>query len=59
MGGGLYAGMSLCYFHGLRNIPAGLVALLLYLYPVIVTILARLILHERVTPLRLLAIALS
>lgn len=59
MGAGLYAGMSLCYFHGLRHIPAGLVALLLYLYPVIVTILARLILHERITPMRLLAIALA
>src|SRR5688572_20352866 len=42
MGAVLYAGMSTCYFHGLRYIPAGLVALLLYLYPVIVTILARL-----------------
>ena len=59
MGGGLYAGMSLCYFHGLRHIPAGLVALLLYLYPVIVTILSRLILHERIAPMRLLAIVLA
>jgi drug/metabolite transporter (DMT)-like permease len=57
MGGVLYAGMSACYFHGLRYIPAGLVALLLYLYPVIVTILARVLLNERLTPIRLAAIA--
>lgn len=59
MGAGLYAGMSACYFHALRHIPSGLVALLLYLYPVIVTILSRVILHERITPVRLLAIALA
>lgn len=59
MGAALYAGMSTCYFHGLRYIPAGLVSLLLYLYPVIVTILARALLHERLTPTRLLAIGLA
>lgn len=57
MGGVLYAGMSMCYFHGLRHIPAGLVALLLYLYPVIVTILSRVILKEHLTRTRLVAIA--
>ena len=59
MGAALYAGMSTCYFHGLRYIPAGLVSLLLYLYPVIVTILARVLLREHLTPTRLLAIALA
>lgn len=59
MGGLLYAGMSTCYFHALRYIPGGLVALLLYLYPVIVTILARVILHEHLTRTRLLAITLA
>lgn len=59
MGGVLYTGMSTCYFHALRHIPGGLVALLLYLYPVIVTILARILLKEHLTRARLLAIALA
>lgn len=59
MGGVLYAGMSTCYFHGLRYIPAGLVALLLYLYPVIVTVLARFLFNEHLTPRRVLAISLA
>jgi drug/metabolite transporter (DMT)-like permease len=59
MGGVLYAGMSTCYFHGLRFIPAGLVALLLYLYPVIVTVLSRVLWGERLTPTRLIAITLA
>jgi drug/metabolite transporter (DMT)-like permease len=59
MGGALYAGMSTCYFHALRHIPAGLVALLLYLYPVIVTILARMTLGERISRPRLTAITLA
>jgi drug/metabolite transporter (DMT)-like permease len=59
MGGVLYAGMSMCYFHALGPIPAGLVALLLYLYPVIVTVLARILLKERLTRTRSVAIALA
>lgn len=59
MGGVLYAGMSTCYFHGLRYIPAGLVALLLYLYPVIVTVLSRVLFNEHLTQRRLLAITLA
>lgn len=59
MGGVLYAGMSTCYFHALRHIPAGLVALLLYLYPVMVTVLTRVLFHEHLTPIRLAAITLA
>lgn len=59
MGGVLYAGMSACYFHGLRFIPAGLVALLLYLYPVIVTVLARVMFHEHLSRARVVAVTLA
>jgi drug/metabolite transporter (DMT)-like permease len=54
-----YVGESLCYFTALNYAPAGLVALLLYVYPVIVTVLARVIFGERLTPLRMLALAVA
>lgn len=58
MGGIGYAGMSYCYFAALNYLPAALVALLLYTYPIIVTALAVLFLHERVTPIQCCALAL-
>jgi drug/metabolite transporter (DMT)-like permease len=39
MGGVCYLGQSFCYFSALKYASAGLVALLLYLYPAIVTLL--------------------
>jgi drug/metabolite transporter (DMT)-like permease len=54
-----YVGESLCYFTALHYAPAGLVALLLYVYPVIVTVLARLVFRERLTPLRMVALVLA
>src|SRR3954470_17970430 len=36
--GAIYFGQSFCFFAALRHIPAALVSLLLYLYPVIVTL---------------------
>ncbi len=54
-----YVGQSLCYFSAVSMASAGLVALLLYLYPVLVTALGALLLKERVTPARLLALLLA
>jgi drug/metabolite transporter (DMT)-like permease len=53
------AGQALTYFVALIRIPAALVSLLLYLYPAIVTLLAVLFLHERLTWLKLGAIAVA
>ncbi len=59
MGGVGYVGQSLAYFTALTLASAGLVALLLYLYPAIVTLLSALIFKERLTPLKLGAILLA
>ncbi|EON12238.1 DMT family transporter [Pandoraea sp. SD6-2] len=58
MGGIGYVGQSLCFFGALQYAQASLVALLLYLYPVFVTILAAIFLHERLTPVKLGALVL-
>ncbi|VVD92843.1 DMT family transporter [Pandoraea anhela] len=58
MGGIGYVGQSLCFFGALQYAQASLVALLLYLYPVFVTILAAIFLHERLTPVKLGALML-
>jgi drug/metabolite transporter (DMT)-like permease len=59
MGGIGYVGQSLSYFTALTMASAGLVALLLYLYPVLVTVLAVLVLRERVTPVKVVALGLA
>lgn len=56
MGAVGYVGQSFCFFSALGHASAGLVALLLYLYPFIVTVLSVLFLGERLTPLRLGAV---
>lgn len=58
MGGIGYVGQSLCYFSALQYAQASLVALLLYLYPVFVTILAAIFLHERLTAVKIGALVL-
>lgn len=58
MGGIGYAGQSFAFFTALHYAPASLVALLLYLYPMFVTVLAAVFLHERLTPAALLALVL-
>lgn len=58
LGGIGYTGMSYCYFAALNYLPAGLVSLLLYAYPIMVTLLAVLFLHEKVTLLQCCALAL-
>jgi len=59
MGAALYVGESLFFFHAMAHIPVGLVSLLLYIYPVIVTIFAWLFLHEKMTFARTIALTLA
>jgi len=59
MGGVGYVGQSLSYFTALTMANAGLVALLLYLYPAIVAVLSAIFRHERLTGYRIFAIALA
>lgn len=54
-----YVGQSFCYFTALTLISAGLVALLLYLYPAILTLLAIIILKERISKRKILALVLA
>jgi drug/metabolite transporter (DMT)-like permease len=49
MGGIGYVGQAMAYFSALNYASAGLVALLLYLYPVLVTVLAALFLGEHMS----------
>ncbi|WP_186407710.1 DMT family transporter [Candidatus Accumulibacter aalborgensis] len=57
MGGIGYLGESFCYFAALQYATAGLTALLLYLYPAIVTVLTAILARRRLTLLRLLSVA--
>jgi len=56
MGGIGYVGQALSYFTALTLIPAGLVALLLYLYPAIVTLLAVIIFKETLSKWKMIAL---
>jgi drug/metabolite transporter (DMT)-like permease len=59
MGGVGYVGQSLAYFMALTMASAALVALLLYLYPVLVTVTSVVFLGERLTPVKLSALGLA
>jgi drug/metabolite transporter (DMT)-like permease len=54
-----YVGQAFCYLTALRYASAGLVALLLYLYPVFVALLAAWLLREKLTGPRRLALVLA
>jgi drug/metabolite transporter (DMT)-like permease len=54
-----YVGQSLSYFTALTMASAGLVALLLYLYPVMVTVLSAVFLGERLTRAKAVALGLA
>ncbi len=56
MGAVGYAGQSFCYFGALQYATAGLTALLLFLYPVIVTLLSALLARRWLSRRRLLAV---
>ena len=59
MGGAGYVAQSGAYFNALHYIPASTTALLLYTYPVVVTLLAALLFGESLGWMKLLALALS
>ena len=54
-----YAGQAFCYFAALQYASAGLTALLLYLYPIIVTLLSALISGRSLSHRRLLAVLVA
>ncbi|NMG75523.1 DMT family transporter [Aromatoleum diolicum] len=56
MGGVGYVGQSFSFFSALNYASAGLVALLLYLYPILVTVIGAVILRRRLTAGRLAAV---
>jgi len=59
MGGVWYVMQTLAYFTALRMASAGLVVLLLYLYPPLVTLLSGLVLKERVTKSKVVALGVA
>ncbi len=54
-----YVGQSFAYLTALKYASSGLVALLVYVYPVFVTLLAVLLLHERLTVIKGLALGVA
>lgn len=54
-----YVGQSFAYLTALKYASSGLVALLLYLYPVFVTLLASLFLREQLTMLKVIALGIA
>jgi len=59
LGAAGYAGQAASFFTALTLAPAGLVALLLYLFPAMVALLAAWRLRERLPPLRITALVLA
>src|SRR5688572_10915646 len=57
--GALYVGQSYMYLTAINYASAGLVALLLYLYPFFVTILSVIFLREKVTPIKIISLILA
>ncbi len=57
LGGVGYATQAACYFGALQRIGAGLAALLLYLFPALVVVLAAVLLGERARPAALVCVA--
>jgi drug/metabolite transporter (DMT)-like permease len=55
----LYVGQAATYFTSLRTVPAAVTSILLYLYPVIVMLLAALFLGERLGRVRVGALAVA
>lgn len=54
-----YVGQSFSYLTAIKFASAGLVALLLYLYPVFVAVLAAIFLHEKFTGMKTVALGLA
>ncbi len=58
LGGVIYGLQSSFYYRGLTHIPASTAALILYFYPVVVAVLARLFFKQRIKPSSALSLAL-
>jgi drug/metabolite transporter (DMT)-like permease len=54
-----YVGQSFSYLTAIKYASAGLVALLLYLYPMFVFVLSMIVLHEKVTGIKVIALLLA
>jgi drug/metabolite transporter (DMT)-like permease len=54
-----YGAGSLCYFYGVREAGASVTTVLLYTYPAIVTLIGRVAYRERVSGMRMAAIAIT
>ena len=54
-----YVGQSFMYLSAIKYASAGLVALLLYLYPMFVFVLSVLVLHEKATSIQVIALILA
>ncbi len=54
-----YVGQSFSYLTAIKYASAGLVALLLYLYPIFVAILSVIFLHEKLTRVKTIALAIA
>jgi drug/metabolite transporter (DMT)-like permease len=54
-----YVGQSFSYLTAIKFASSGLVALLLYLYPVFVALLSSIFLHEKITRIKALALAIA
>jgi drug/metabolite transporter (DMT)-like permease len=54
-----YVGQSFMYLTAINYASAGLVALLLYLYPFFVTVLSTIFLHEKVTRIKIITLILA
>jgi drug/metabolite transporter (DMT)-like permease len=59
LGGAGYVGQSASYFNALHYIPASTTALLLYTYPVVVTLFAALLFGESLGSIKLVAVGLA
>ena len=59
LGGVGYGAQAGTFFTALTLAPAGIVALLLYLHPALVAVLAAMFLHERMTPAKLVALVVA
>lgn len=59
MGGVGYVGQAYCYFGALQYASAGLTALLLYLFPAIVTVLSAIRERRMLSPLRIAAVSFA
>jgi drug/metabolite transporter (DMT)-like permease len=59
MGGLGYVGQAFCYMTAIQFASTGLVALLLYLYPMFVTVLSVVFLKASLTPLKIAALVLA